>query len=73
MFVIAREGYCKDEVYWMETQESPVQGRWVANIKKATRFSRRRSLGNYIKKNLLSENGRPFVFPAKPVYVLEIL
>ena len=71
MFIIARPGLCKNEVYWMETQESPVQGKWVANINKATRFSRKRSLGNYIKK-YLEEDDRPGVFPARKIYTVEI-
>lgn len=71
MFVIARKGICKDEVYWLETRESPVAGRWVANIKKATRSGRHRSLGNYIKK-YLTENDRPGVFPVRKIYVKEV-
>ena len=52
-YVISKPGVQKPYVYWFETQSSPVRGKWVASINKATTFSKVNC--HYIRKYMSDE------------------
>ncbi len=63
-YIICKIGHSKT-VYWRETQESPVMGIWVANVKKATEFTKditaKRYIRKYLAKDAMFEFETPYV------------